>query len=362
MTSSTGGSERVRSTLAVAAVVCAMVLSTHAALDAVADYAETRLGAYLWKQEDYLRLLSPVYHDGRGQGRLLIYGPSEAREGLLPEEIERGVPGLAPYQNAQSMGTLEDCLVVLDYLEKAYGDDAIPSAILLGVTPRFLANIRMQPSPLLEGIKKYSTDFDIVESGGLPRLVPKSPAAAVLARFNWLAIEPDRYRRGLAAVTAPILRPIVPGMDVIERRLTRPSKYLDDRVATESEAAIRRWLVTPGNFWERVHAWDPALDREKILGQLAALREYVARHRVELYVVNLPELSWNRELFRPGRYEEYLSIIRAGIGSAPFLDLRTLLADGEFFDDAHPTWQGGIRVSRAVAAFIRERRHGEARP
>jgi hypothetical protein len=358
MTSSTARSEHIRATAIIAGAVLAMVLTAHAGLDAIADFAEVHLGAYLWKQEDYLRLLSPTYHDGRGSSRLLIYGPSEAREGLLPEEIDPLVSGLTAYQNAQSMGTLEDGLLMLEYLERAYGDDAIPKAILVGVTPRFLASIRVMPSPLVEGIKKYSTDFDVVEGDGPPRLVRKSRAAAAWAGLQWLAIEPDRYRRGLVAVAAPALRPYIPNISIIERRLTRPSKYLTDRVATQSEAAIRRWLVTPGNFWELVHQWDPAPDRARIVEQLHELLAILRRHGVELYVVNLPELSWNRELFRPGRYEEYVSILREGIGATPFLDLRTFLADDEFFDDAHPTWSGGIRVSRRVAAFIQDSRGG----
>ena len=77
---------------------------------------------------------------------------------------------------------------------------------------------------------------------------------------------------------------------------------------------------------------------------------------VELYVVNLPELSWNRELYKPGRYEAYLELVKSALGDTPFLDLRTFLADEDFFDDAHPVWPAGFRVSQRVAAFIDEHR------
>ena len=72
-------------------------------------------------------------------------------------------------------------------------------------------------------------------------------------------------------------------------------------------------------------------------------------------MVNLPELSWNRVLYQPGRYEAYLDIVGLALGETPFLDLRTFLPDDDFYDSAHPTWDGGMRVSKRVGAFIAER-------
>ena len=64
-----------------------MFAGVHLALEASARFSERYLGAYLWKEQDYLRLFSPANHAGRGRHRLLIYGPSEAREGLIPEVL-----------------------------------------------------------------------------------------------------------------------------------------------------------------------------------------------------------------------------------------------------------------------------------
>src|SRR6187549_404478 len=101
---SSGTSTRYK--LALLVCVCLFVTAAHVVLGAAAGYAEVRLDAYLWKEEDFLRLFSPTNHRGRGRQRLLISGPSEAREALLPEELARALPGSKPYQNAQSLGTL----------------------------------------------------------------------------------------------------------------------------------------------------------------------------------------------------------------------------------------------------------------
>jgi hypothetical protein len=333
------------------------LVGAYALLEGTARLAERYLGAYLWKEQDYLRLFSPANHVGRGAGRLLIYGPSEAREGLLPEELEKRLPGLKPYQNAQSIGTLEDGLVVLNYLEAAYGPSAIPDALLLGISTRFIASIRLEPSPLLRGIESYSPHFRVDESQHPPGLVPRSTLDSLRARLAILRLQPDRYRRGLFAFASRTAIALEPRL-LAYRRLQEPilpAKYQVGKMMDTDR--LRKWLVEPGNFWEAVHKWDPDRDRERVTRDLGLLLDFTSSHNIALYVVNLPELSWNRALYAPGRYEAYLKVVRGAIGNTPFLDLRMFLTDEEFFDDAHPTWPGGIRVSEKVAAFI-----GSARP
>jgi hypothetical protein len=359
MTSSTRDSDRWSGTLprlAVLVTVGLMFVAVHAALEGAARFSERYLGAYLWKEQDYLRLFSPANHAGRGRHRLLIYGPSEAREGLLPEEIAREAKGLKPYQNSQSIGTLEDGLIVLRYIEGAYGPDAVPDAMLLGVTTRFAGNLRTQSSPLVEGINKYSPHFRVVEDAHPPSLVRRSFVESIEPRLALLGLMPDRYRRGLFAIASRTATKIVPSLSAERRSWVpiAPSKYLIGKYA--SEAATKKWLVTPGNFWELVHDWNPAADRERVTRELQMYRDFAAKNGTELYVVNLPELSWNRELYKPGRYEAYLEVVRSAIGDTPFLDLRTFLPDELFFDDAHPTWDGAIKVSREVGAFINAHR------
>lgn len=352
----------LRSRLAVVACVGALLVSVHLVLEGAARFAERRLGAFLWKQQDYLRLFSAENYVGKGAGRLLIYGPSESREGLLPEEIERAVPGFKPYQHSQSIGTLEDGLLVLEYIERAYGRSAIPDALLLGITTRFIGDIRVQPSPLQQGINLYSPHFRVEGDGHPPALVDRSRFELVGARFALLGLQPDRYRRGILAIAGRAATQVVPTLSA--QRWTWepavPAKYLMGKWNTE--AATKKWLTTPGNFWDKVHAWDPERDRERVTHELRLLLDYTARHHVQLYVVNMPELSWNRDLYLPGRYESYLSLVKEALGTTPFLDLRTFLANADFWDDAHPVWPAGIRVSRRVGEFIAEHRPDRTTP
>ncbi len=339
--------------------VAAMFAATHAVLEGAARFSERYLGAYLWKDQDYLRLFSPANHVGRGRHRLLLYGPSEAREGFLTEEIARTAPGLEPYQNSQSVGTLQDGVVVLHYIESAWGRSAIPDAILLGVTTRFVGNLRTQSSPLQDGINRYSPHFRVVEGSDPPVLERRTFIESLKPRLALLSLQPDRYRRGLFAIASRTATRAIPSLSA-ERRTWEPiapSKYLVGKYA--SEADTRKWLVTPGNFWELVHAWDPERDRARVIREVGLYREFAAKYGTELYVVNLPELSWNRELYQPGRYEAYLDVLKEALGPTPFLDLRLFLPDDLFFDDAHPTWAGAIRVSKKVGEFIANHRHVE---
>lgn len=351
MSSSTRPSSLV-STAAALGLALGFTAGSHLVLDGIATFAETRLDAYLWKAQDHLRVLSSAYHESRGARRLLIYGPSEAREGLLPEEIAAAVPGLEPYQNAQSMGTLDDGLLVLEYIERAYGRAAVPEAILLGISTRFIADFRPYPSPLVEGIRRYSPHFTVPD-GEPRRLVPKSAADALAARARLLSLQPDRYRRGVAAVVTPIARAFAPVATALERR-TRAARYFDGRMA--SDADIRRWLTDPSSVWPSVYGWEPASEGGRARTEIGRLRETTARLGTRLYVVNLPESPWVRERYLPGRYEQYLDLVREELGGIPFLDLRTFLRDDEFFDQAHPTWRGARRLSAAVGAFVAQAR------
>ncbi|HYN08783.1 MAG TPA: hypothetical protein VES67_15490 [Vicinamibacterales bacterium] len=343
-----------------AALGCAglMFLGVHVALEGAARFAERHLDAYLWKEQDYLRLLSPANHADRGARRLLIYGPSEGREGLLPEEIARKVPGLEPYQNSQSLGTLEDGLVVLRYVEGTYGRSAVPAAILLGISTRFIGDFRTRPSPLWEGIDRYSPYYRVVRGTHPPELEPRTFLESFQPRVAMLSLQPDRYRRGLFAIASRTVTRFVPSL--AENRMSwepiSASKHLTGKYDTEQNT--KRWLTKTGNAWALVHAWDPELDRERVTREIRLYKDFASKHGTELYVVNLPELSWNRELYQPGRYEAYLRIVKAALGETPFLDLRTFLPDELFFDDCHPTWDGGVRVSSEVGAFIAAHRQG----
>lgn len=336
-------------------IALAMAAGTCLLLEQIARFAEIRLGAFLWRKDATLRLFAAHNYVGRGKERLLILGPSEARESLFPEEIGAIVTGLVPYQHAQHLGTLEEALVTLDYIERAYGPTAMPEALLVGITPRFIANIRQEPSPLYEAINRFSPHFEVRDESRAPRLAPRTMISAVRARAEVLRVQPDRYRRGVFAVVTAAAGTTAPSIPA-DRRVwgrVRQANYLQHRIISDEQI---HWWLNNGDA-AAVHAWDPERDRHTIVHQLARLRSYADRFRTRLYVVNLPEMSWNRELYDPQRYASYMSIVRTGIGDTPFLDLRMFIPDDEFYDSAHTMWSGGRRVSRRVGEFI-EAQHG----
>lgn len=340
-------------TLGVVVVVGLLFVGTHLALDAVSRHAERNLGAYLWKQDDFLRLFSPAHHDEQGRGRLMIFGPSEAREALLPEELGHRLRHLKPYQGATSWGTLEELLVTLDYLEKAYGTDAIPEVLLIGITPRFIADIRDGSERFFRGIDGYSPHFKVTGDDHPPALVPKSFFDQFTALIRITALQPDRYRRGLFAVLNARFGSDWSILSSNERAMIRPGKYREvpaDRLWAEKAITFDRW--------RRVHAWNPEETRGIIEREIGLLLGFANRHRVRLYVVNLPEHSVNRERFQPGRYAAYLDITRRAFKKTPFIDLRESLGDTNFYDEAHVTWQGARKVADTVATFITECENG----
>ena len=362
MSLSTRPSDRgTRVRLTTIAVVAGMFVLTHLALEQAARVAERDLDAFLWRQQDTLRLFGAHNYVGQGAGRLLIYGPSEAREALLPEELRQSALDLHPYQNSQSIGTLEDGLVILDYIEQAYGPTAIPDALLIGITPRFIANIRSEASPLLNAIDRYSPHFSVDRSQSPARLVPRSFVQSFRPRAHLLSVQPDRYRRGLFAIGSRTTTALFPSL-ADHPRFWGPisqAKYIDDRIA--SEAGIRKWLATPGNFWDKVFCWNPDDNRASVLHQLRLLAEYADRNGVQLYIVNLPELSWARERYDPKHYAAYTTILREAFHDIPFLDLRTFVADDDFYDSSHTKWRASRRVSERVGRFIQEHRLNTSR-
>lgn len=365
MSSSTRPSRRALGVrLAVLAIAAGCFTATHLALERIAAYAERHFGAFLWRQQDSLQLFSAHNYVGLGRGRLLIYGPSEAREALLHEEIRPRVPGLRPLQHSLSMGTFDEGLLILEYLERYYGETAIPDAILLGITPRFVANLRHVASPLFTAINRYSPHATVDESTKPPRLVERPLLDGIRARAALLALQPDRYRRGVFAVTSHVVTRFVPTL-AADRRVWGPvsqAKHLTTRITSEDR--IKRWLTTPGNELELTHSWDPELDQTTMARQFQALRDFTTRHRVEVYVVNLPETSWSRDLYDPRKYAAYMRIVREELASVPFLDLRTAVPDEQFYDWSHVMWPAGRHVSKLAASLIEEHRsgHEEASP
>ena len=355
---------------------------SHGILASIAVWAETTTDAYPWRTSDFYRILLPSLYDDRGADRLLIAGPSEARENLLFETFDRDFPDLKAFQGAQSLGTFDDFLLSLEYAERVYGPDAAPTLLVLGVTPRFVGGIPRGKSPLVKVIRLYSPHLD-VDTGSRPsRLVEKGIVRRVICRLQFLGRQKRRYRAGLITLALtlagePILRDRDPARpvyvmtpaDVSRLRSERglfgaafevmrvgisPYKY-HHRRSIPAET-VGSWMRNPASFWYTVHQWDPRDDADLIRLQFARLREYVDRHGIELFVVNMPEHPSNIEGYAPGRYESYLSLVAECVGKDRLLDLRTFLRPDEFYDAAHANYAGAVRISDRVSRFVREHR------
>lgn len=355
------------------------VLAIYAALNLVlaelARRSERSLAAYPWPSEDYLRYMLPTLFERNGQDWTMITGPSEAREDLLHERLEAAFPGVPAYQGGMSLGTMDDLLLVLDYLEEAYGREALPRTLLLGITPRFVANISsIDESPLASSVDRYSPYFRVERTASGARLVPKTRGERVTSSLRFFSKHPSRYRAALCGATgrqmerfpfagrSPWLaepeeapeRISARGPLMLLRLCGSPYKYHHHRPFTE--AMIQAWLRDTTSFWWKVHEWEPARDSAIIGSRLTRLLEVCRRKGIRLYIVNLPEHPLNRAGYRQGRYEAYLRIVRSAAGATPFLDLRDMLEADEFYDAGHARLRGAIAVTDTTIRFMRQAR------
>ncbi len=352
--------------------VFAIYALLHATLVTLARRSERAAATYPWRGEDYLRYMLPTLFQRDGQDWSIIAGPSEAREDLLHERFEAAFPGVATYQGGLSLGTIDDLLIVLEYLERAYGRGAVPRSLLVGITPRFVANITDGgESPLVNAINRYSPHFRVERAPNGPRLIEKPFAEGLLSRVRFLSKQQGRYHAGLCAT---VLEQLERGSAVPQNPLLADLGAAPDRLGVGSLAEVLRicrspykyhhkrpltpqmvagWIGASHSFWYKVHQWDPGADAALVQSRLTRLLEVCGRLGIDLYVVNLPEHPLNRAGYQPGRYQEYLRLVRAAIGQTPFLDLRELLAADEFYDAGHATVRGAIIVTDRTIDFLR---------
>src|SRR5262245_35921708 len=114
--------------LIAAAVMCVLLayVGANAAMDRLARWVEVKQDGYLWWREEWMQLFGAENFVDRGRNRILLAGSSEVREGFLFDEFEAELPGFEVYNNALSNHTLEMLLIVLQYIETAYGPSAMP--------------------------------------------------------------------------------------------------------------------------------------------------------------------------------------------------------------------------------------------
>jgi hypothetical protein len=387
---STPDSKRLRLSLSAIGAVAVVYLLVSVSLQALARSAETTGRVYPYKQEDWLRYLLPTLWPEGGKPLILLTGTSTTREDILVEEVASAFPDHRVFQGGLSLGTLGDVLAALEYVERAHGTGALPSLLVLGVSPRFLAEIPDE-RPFAKGLALYSAYYRVpphtppgfgLESK--PALVgifdharflvekqgPRYRAAAAwlvgtLATSDlgaWLfGSAPARLvlRAGRAARVLPP-RAVQLGIRDYALELASPYRYRAEAPATEQQVLALQH--DPSSWWKEVHHWDPASDAGAIRARVAALLEFTSRHGIDLYVVSLPERALSRAQYESGAFERYLSLLHSMFGRVPFLDLRCFLDDSEFYDADHALLHGARRVTAQVIGFVNHARSGRASP
>ena len=277
----------------------------------------------------------------------------------MERRFEAAFPGMTAYSNSQSMGTMSSTLVMLEYLERAYGPTAIPDVLVVGLITRSVANIGNNWSPTFAVIDEYSPHFSVDREA--LRLRPKGPIEGLAARLRFMTRQGLRYRNALRVVqqlgagalledSSPPPRARVPYVS---------ARYHHLRHHTAELIQVR--LEPEQSSFRQVSRWDFAAGEENTRRELGELYEFARRNEIDLFVVLMPERSEVRALYEGGVYETFEALVRDGLGDTPVLNLRTFLADEEFYDVCHPDRVGSTKVSDRVTAFMQASDPGSLR-
>lgn len=372
---------RLRFALSAIGIVAAVGSATTLSLEVAANRLEVSGQVYPYKWEDWLRYFTPsLWPTDEGPG-LMLTGPSTARENLLIEEFARAFPRHRVLPAAMSLGTFRDITAGLEFLESEYGREALPDVIVLGISPRFLAEIpRDRPFPL--ALARYGRHYGpLADTSAAFGLTRKPTLAGIVdhVRFRSSRQSP-RYR----AVVAWVMTRLIPadwssrlagsgvatrlaasgagrllgvgelahlGPAEFARRYIAPYRYQPVDFSWKPDA-LAASLDDSLSWWKDVFRWNPDSDADAIRSRARALTEFAKERGIELYVVNLPEHSALRTRTKPVFAARYEVLIHAAFDSVPLLDLRCFLPDADFFDGEHATWKGATLVSTRVTGFI----------
>lgn len=332
--------------------MCVLVAyaGVNVAMDRAARWVEVKQDGYLWWKEEWMQLFGAENYVDRGRSRILLAGSSEVREGFLFDEFEAELPEFDVYNNAFSNQTLETLIIVLQYIETVYGPSAMPRKIVLGVTPLFLLDVPSLDKVYLPRVIDRYSSLVSLDVGSQPvRLIRKGWFDSLVARYRYLTHQSRRYQGALRGVMRAGILSVAPGL--ADRYWLRvglvPSNYhhLPPRDRMERLQALRRNVPSPP---------DPIALAAKVHPQWAMLRDLMAHHDVDLYVVNMPQSTLMRDDFFAGTYDDYEQLLRSVTSDVPFLDLARDLQDDEFQDVVHANLVAARRISRRVAQFVRK--------
>lgn len=362
-----------------------------AALTALSNWAEKDLHAFPFKDEDWLRYLLSSRFDPEPRPRILLGGPSTVRENLRYERFEKVFPEFAIHQGGLSLGTLDDVTASLEYMRRVYGAGSLPAFMILGISPRFIANIP-DDRPFSLGIDRYSPHFSARPDASGIALVPKDWFASILARARFLASkQPERFRTALLALAYRWLsvRTVEGGGSQsdtagkatlptgIDRVLQNPAVALVfrrvglPRVLDYTLLELLAWRISPYKYslsppiqyrpeanlrtgwWKDVYQWNPLREEQATTASLKRFTDFADACGIEVLVVNLPERDVSRAQFDNANYESYVDLARKAFGDKRFLDLREFLRTDEFYDREHSIARGSLRLTDAVIDELR---------
>jgi hypothetical protein len=382
-------SRKLQLVLASTSSVILMLVVMAGSLSAAARIAEKN-GAYPWRQEDFLRYMLPNLHADLGARRILLLGPSEAREDLIYQRFEEAFPGMEAYQGGQSLGTFNDTLLALDYMARVYGSGSMPNTLVLGITPRFVSNIPRDVSPMVISIDRYSPYLRVEKGHESETLVAKSFLEGLNGRLNFFSKQKARYWAAIASAVNRVIDDPLPyvkyedkvfpltrdalaksgvrmvatlaegawgmGLKTFLARMTKlyisPYKY-HHRPPMASDI-IDGWIHDPESFWSKVREWNPGEDSILIERQFEQLLALAERGGIRLYVVNLPENPRVSASYRPGYYQRYIEAIRAALKDTPFLDLREMLPEEAFYDAGHLNLPSALKTTERIINFLEQ--------
>ena len=376
---STPASRRLHLALAAVGAAILVYAIDLAGLQLLVRHAERSRVVYPYKNEDWLRWLLPTLWSPTEKPLLLITGPSTARENIRIEAVQAAFPEYRVFQGGLSLGAMTDVMLGLRYVEREYGRAALPAIVILGVSPRFIADIpevRPLPWAMATYSSRYVPDQD---AGVVPALTTKPRPLGLIDEIHfftgkqqgryWAAlaslvagpptIEPAPYdkppwvrtleRTGLAGLL-PLQRPLDIGVANFAREVVSPYRYEGAR--SWPDTLLVKWLDDSTSWWREVYDWDASTDaaaRERI----RAFLDFAYGHGMEVYVLNMPERGASRVRYRPELTRSYTEMLAAEFASTPLLDLRCALPDDQFMDAEHALIAGAREVTTRVIHFVR---------
>lgn len=362
-------------------------------LGRLAIWAESQFEAYPYDVgEDAMRVLLPGVL-GRATPKVMIAGPSAVREGILYEVISQAVGGRV-VSAGLSNGTLDDITITLEYVLRVYGKEALPQHLILGLTPRVVANLprsfgpertTRSWSPLIPTLNRYSPYYAVRPQPHGSVLEHKTPWAGWLARWRWQAKQQPRHRTALLAAVEFVIDDDLlkvgfqSGLPLVTdfrspfgkhdwRKTLRyvgtvgiqtashhwlpayRSLYRKNLMPPESSETIRRYLLG----WDVVYDWDPDSEESLVRSQLRRLHDFLEEHQVALTVLYLPEHPMSRERYNMDFYRRYTELVAEELPDARILDLWDLLPPEDFYDNIHPTYLGASTITTVIIEALQQ--------